>query len=360
MRIAVLAPSRPTGRRVARDLGERNDVSQVVLIDESQAAEKLAIQLGQEKFAAVPRSTPTNLAEAFSGCAVAVGCSPWDIEEEEEFASAAVEAGVHYVSYCRHPEVLQRMRALDEPAKARAVLILPGLGWTPGITSLLAKAGAAALDEASEIRICWSASAGGPAGLEAVIAALQTLSENISLFETGSWKPQLPSMAGEVYFPEPVGWRVVQLCAGAEAFSLPRSVAGVKKVMVKGGVAEEIVNRSVRALSALPGWAKGDRPVELSGQSLAGLARLVGSINGWSAARVDIVGNSGGSRRAITYGVVDQFPNLVCYPLVVGALMIGRGEISNAGVLSPEEAIDHKSFFAQLAERGIRVAKLER
>jgi saccharopine dehydrogenase-like NADP-dependent oxidoreductase len=342
-------------------LGERNDVSQVVLIDESQAAEKLAIQLGQEKFAAVPRSTPTNLAEAFSGCAVAVGCSPWDIEEEEEFASAAVEAGVHYVSYCRHPEVLQRMRALDEPAKARAVLILPGLGWTPGITSLLAKAGAAALDEASEIQVCWTASAGGPAGLEAVLAALQPLSEDISLFETGSWQSQSPSEGGEeVYFPEPVGWRSVQLCAGAEAFSLPRSFAGVKKVMVKGGVAEEIVNRSVRALSALPAWAKGDRPIELWGQSLAGLARLVGSINGWSAARVDIVGNSGGSRRVITYGVVDQFPNLVCYPLVVGALMIGRGEISNAGVLSPEEAIDHKSFFAQLAELGIRVAKLER
>jgi saccharopine dehydrogenase-like NADP-dependent oxidoreductase len=46
---------------------------------------------------------------------------------------------------------------------------------------------------------------------------------------------------------------------------------------------------------------------------------------------------------------------LTGYPLAIGALMIGRGEIDAPGVQSPESCVDADSFLAELGKRGVVV-----
>jgi saccharopine dehydrogenase-like NADP-dependent oxidoreductase len=75
--------------------------------------------------------------------------------------------------------------------------------------------------------------------------------------------------------------------------------------------------------------------------------------------RVDIEGVSGNKQRTETFGVMDQFANLVSAPLVTGALMVARGEIKGAGVVPAEAVISPSEFLPALAERGVRVARLQ-
>ena len=74
-----------------------------------------------------------------------------------------------------------------------------------------------------------------------------------------------------------------------------------------------------------------------------------------SAIRLDISGKKGGSAKKFTYGAAGHMSALTGYPLAIGALMIGRGEIDAPGVQSPESCVDADSFLAELGKRGVVV-----
>jgi hypothetical protein len=56
--------------------------------------------------------------------------------------------------------------------------------------------------------------------------------------------------------------------------------------------------------------------------------------------------------------VVDHLSNLATVPLVCGALEILAGKVPT-GVVVPERAFDPGAFLEKVAERGIRVARLD-
>jgi hypothetical protein len=73
-----------------------------------------------------------------------------------------------------------------------------------------------------------------------------------------------------------------------------------------------------------------------------------------------VSGHRDGQARELTYGMVDHLANLETAPLVVAALMVGRGETMIGGVAPPEAALDHERFLSLLADRGVKAAHLER
>jgi hypothetical protein len=78
----------------------------------------------------------------------------------------------------------------------------------------------------------------------------------------------------------------------------------------------------------------------------------------WTAARVDVRGRAHDRSTTVSVSVVDHLSNLATVPLVYGALEVGGGG-APAGVVVPERAFDARSFLTSIAERGIRIARLD-
>jgi len=79
-----------------------------------------------------------------------------------------------------------------------------------------------------------------------------------------------------------------------------------------------------------------------------------------SGIRVDVSGLRNGEDATITYGAADNMDRLTGLPLAIGALMLGRGEITRRGVLAPEACVPPDAFIAELAMRGITVYQGDR
>lgn len=361
MRVGVIGAGGPTGRRVTRDLIEHPSMGRVVAIDEAQVAPEL-LELIPDEATGVGLSPAAgdDLSLALREVDLAIGCvAP---EHEVPAALAAIDAGVPYISSCWELEAFEALLTLDEAATKAGTYVLAGLGWTPGITNLLAAAAADQVDEVEEVRVYWSVSA-ADGGREVIVRALRSFAGVVPVFEEGAWRREPAGGEPEgVYFPEPVGWRPVRLVAGPEALTLPKHFSGVRKVMVKGGVSEATVGRAVRALAARVGSgppARRERMIALA-RPLLPFTGMGTSAPAWSAARVDVLGRRGGAPVHVVYGVLDQYANLVSVPLVAAVLLAASQKITAKGVVAPEESIDPQTFLGTLAERGVRAARLER
>lgn len=364
MRAVLVGAGSSPGRRILADLLERPEVERVLVAErDPSAAAYIAEQVASAKVGTADVSGEA-LAEATAGDGVVIGCPGCDVELELAAAAAAIDGRTPYLSGCDDPDSVEALLALDHRARTAGSLVVPGLSWTPGMTNLLAAAGAKTLDEVRMVRVAWVVSAAGPEGGAVLARAMRALTGFAPVFEGGAWHRE-PSGAGaeDVFFPEPMGWQTVRLAAGAEVLTLPKSIAGLERVVVRGGIAERLVARAARAITRLPVLAaprRAERAAALARPLLSAAGRLRGGRLTWSAGRVDVVGSAGGTAVVRTYGFVDQIGNLVTAPLVVAAGMIAGRRIEGAGVRPPEAVLDPATFFAALAACGVRVARLER
>lgn len=356
MRVAVVGAGTAIGRRVARDLAEHPEVAGVELIGEPGQLERATGEPAGD--------IGVVMGEALSRADVMIGCQAGDPEGDRSSAEAAIGAGIPYLSTCEGVEAFEAIASLDEKARSSGTLVVPGLGWAPGMTNVLARAGAELMDEVSAVRISWVTSIAGEAGPEALLRAMRSLSGHVPVFEDGGWHRSKTGVDPErVYFPEPVGWRKVHMAEGPEVLTLPETLPAVGHVTVRGGVTETSVDAMARRFSelfALAPSTQRERVMSAARPVLPWIGRLSGARHTWSAARVDVRGVAGGMPRVATFGVLDQYANLMSAPLVAGALMVGRGEIKGSGVLPAETVIAPNDFFVALAERGVRVARLQR
>ncbi|MDQ4148526.1 MAG: hypothetical protein M3164_00800 [Actinomycetota bacterium] len=301
------------------------------------------------------------LEEAIRQGDVAVGSWPGQPEKDQQSAMAAISRGIPYVSAADTPESFQALTELRSRAEAAGTVVVAGMGWSPGLTNLMAAAAAERLDEPAEIRVAWIGSSSGSLGREVLQKAASALTGMAMVFEGQSWVlEEAGGRQEEVFFPEPVGWRSVHLCAGPEALSLPTAIDGVRRVEVKGALAEPVAGQMVKPIQRFPGLLSSDRFLSATVSAGKAFGGPGGVAQPWSAVRVDVKGTKDGSSHTITYGLVDQLPNLLAAPLLVAALtIIGRSK-GAAGVLAPEAVFEPATFFPLLADRGVRVATLER
>lgn len=366
-RIALVGAGEPAGRRLAVNLLERDPSISFVVVDPDRGrADALAADLGTGRSASADMGTgPGSLARVLAGADAALGFLGSDVEIEVLAASSAIEAKVPYISSCELAPAVEALLALDERGREAGSLVVPGFGWSPGLTNLLARWGAEALDEVRSVRVAWTSSAIGEGTGATILRAVRSFSGSVAVFEEGGWHRKPGGTGSEtVFFPEPLGWRRVHLCSGAEVLTLPRSLPGVESVVVKAGVSEAVADRLARGLSGLFPLAPSRRRERLAAVTrplLSAAGRLRGSgARTWAAARVDVRGLAGGVERVMTFGVLDQPGNLAVAPLEAAAIMLAGGEIKGIGVLPPEQAVDPAAFFPKLAELGVRVARLDR
>lgn len=377
-RFTVLGAAGVVGSAVVRELLGAGDVEHVVIADlDEAAADRVAASCGTSR--ALPRRVDVGDPEAIFALLrdtdVVVNCTFY--RYNLELTNLAIRAGVPLVDLGFRPDHTRQQLALDDAARAAGVLVIPGLGATPGLSNVLAAHGARALDEVHDIRIAYASIRPLALSPSLIDAALDNYSGPRPTYRAGSLV-DVPAFGGEeeVDFLAPVGRRRVYCVPHSEPITLPAWVPGVRNVEIKGTYHPEVMD-GLRAVTALGlhsadtvmvnGAAVAPRDVvravllrsrtALSSESTAPLFALqvcvTGMADGWSLSRTfDVV-------HCTTSGEVTPLAAVTALPTAIAARMIARQQITGTGVRPPEAVIAPGPFLAELGRRGITIHERE-
>jgi saccharopine dehydrogenase-like NADP-dependent oxidoreductase len=363
MRFIVLGGAGDMGNEAVRFLAAYPGVTEVMVADLNlKAAQALAQEVGGPT-----RACPVNaldhqgLVETIRGYDVALGFIGPFVYFERRQAQAAIDAGVHYVSIADDYEAAREALALDEAARSAGVTVLTGLGNCPGMTNLLAKKGAQAMDQPRHIHISWFGGADDASGYANYRHAIHIFCDRVPSFEGGR---ELMVRAGGgkqiVDFPPPCGRLPVYYTGHAEPVTIPRNIAGLETVTLRGGVWPAWLARAGISLERI-GLLRGERSQKFWADFFYRvLPKLPSGKCTVSGFRVDVHGERDGQPAHVWYAGVDRMKRITSIPAALGALMVAEGKISQRGAFSPEAVIDPTPFFASLEAHGVRTEFHER
>ncbi len=361
MRIVVLGGAGDMGRRTVEDLADRNEVKELVIADINIAlAKKIANEFGEKvKAAYIDANKPETLIEVMKNKDVVASCLGPFYKYEKVAVESALAAKVNYVSICDDFDAVESILPLDDMAKGLNLSILTGLGWTPGISNILARKGADELDRVEEINIYWAGSASDAVGLAVTLHTIHIFTGQVTSFISGRHVKFLAGSSRErVEFIEPVGFVNMFHLGHPEPATLPLYIPGVKTVTLKGGLRENSLNMLAIIVARL-GLTNTVNKKQVLGNilktALPVLKKVQQSSVPISGIRVDIRGYLGNKKQHLVYQAADSMKNLTSVPLAIGALMLGSGKITRKGVFAPEAAINPDYFISQLAKRNIEV-----
>jgi saccharopine dehydrogenase-like NADP-dependent oxidoreductase len=364
MKIIVLGGAGDMASRAVRELAADPEVTEVTVADYNlEAALRLAAELGEKvRPAWVDANDPAALVAAIAGHdAAASGIGPF-YRYEAKVARAAIEAGVPYVSLCDDYDGAQAVLGLDGAAREAGVTVLTGLGWTPGLSNLLARKAAAQFDLVDEINVAWGSSASDSEGYAVILHTLHIFTGRVPSFQKGRLV-DVPAGSGKeaILFPPPVGRVNCYHVGHPEPVTLPIFLPGVRTVTLKGGLSEQPLNDLAIWLGRLrltDTPAKKDLMGQIIKATLPLLSKLGQAEEPCSAVRVDVGGWRAGAYQQISYGAAAHMPELTGLPLAIGALMLARREIHRPGVVAPEACVDADRFLAELQRRGVAVVEM--
>jgi saccharopine dehydrogenase-like NADP-dependent oxidoreductase len=367
-RILVLGGSGEMGSAAVADLVERTDHEVTVGDIRVDAAEALLRRLGApRRVVRVDVDDPVSLAAALAGTEVVLNATY--MRHNVPVTDAAIAAGVHLVdlgSY--YPETLQQLER-DEAAVAAGCRIVPGCGVAPGLTNILARLGADALDTVEAVRMysyithpMWTSPGIVVTRFDASTGTSVVL-EHGALVERRSF-----SGAERFDFPEPYGEQEVHVVPHPEPVTLPRYL-GVRDVVFKVGYPADETRR-IKVLLEL-GFDRDD-PFELDGVAISPRRFAAAYIGSRGIGPHD---RSANVKHVRVDGVRDGRPVALVYDFAVEAVgrsassaitgtvaaiaadMVARG--GPVGVRPPEAAFDARGFVDALAERGLTVGERE-
>ena len=191
-------------------------------------------------------------------------------------ALAAVRAGAAVVTTTNEIGETRDLLAIDHQARQRGVRLAVGAGYMPGLTCLLARAGAAELDAVDEIHVA-KVGTGGPACARQHHRALSSLAID---WRDGRWTRRPGGSGRELcWFPDPVAGRDCYRGALPDALLLVPAFPGVDRV-----TARMAATRRDRLTAALP------------------MMRRPHPEGGVGAVRVELRGRRGGERHVTVLG----------------------------------------------------------
>jgi lysine 6-dehydrogenase len=286
---------------------------------------------------------------------------------------AGIKAGVNVVDLAFEPPQLE----MDTAAKKAGVTVVPACGMDPGITNVLTGIGVSMLDKAEEIHII----AGGipdkpyPPLNHKILFRLESLwMEYIepSLAIRNGKKVHLETLS-EVETAEFPGVGTLEAAITPTLASMPYTLKGVKEMDCKcprwPGHYDKIKAFIKCGLLDADPVKIGETkivPRDFLSALLSPIMEL-GEGKDITVIRVMVSGKKEGKDTFIQFDITDWYDkkeNITSvarttgYPASIVAQMIGRGEITEKGVLFPEQAITPELFGifnAELAKRNIMI-----
>lgn len=360
MKIVVLGGTGDMGMRAAKDLSNNSNVDLTIAGTNLERTKNIAKKLGNNvKAIKIDADRPETLVRAMKNNDVAASAIGPFYKYEKIAVKAAMDAKVNYVSICDDFDAVESILPLDEKAKKLGLSILTGIGWTPGISNILAKKGADMLDKTEEINIYWAGSASDAEGLAVILHTVHIFTGMVPSFMDGKKvKIQAGTDKEKIEFLDPIGIVDMYHLGHPEPITLPLYIPGVKTVTLKGGLQENLLNK-LAILAARLGLTSTQSKKQILGNIFRKLLPLLRKINKpsvpMSGIRVDIKGYKNGSKQHLIYQSVGNMADLTGIPLAIGALMLGNGQITRKGVFAPEAAIDPDLFIKALAKRNIEI-----
>ena len=246
--------------------------------------------------------------------------------------------------------------------------VLIGMGWTPGITNVCARAGYDYLDETDEVNIAWVGSAADARGLAVILHTFHAFTGNVPMYINGelTYVPALQSKF-TVEFPEPIGRVDVYYTGHPEPITIPRYLRGIKNVIIRGGLVPDWQNSLLRQLAAI-GLTE-NREINVGGIKITArdfLAHFVyqtyeqfrsGGVEA-SGFWVEVKGKKDGKTTIMRYSGADRMYKLTGWSASIGAQFLVRNRNSiSPGLYAPEGVIDPTWFLNELRRRGIKVRR---
>jgi saccharopine dehydrogenase-like NADP-dependent oxidoreductase len=367
-RLLVLGGSGEMGSAAVADLVARTG-HEVTIGDARPAAARALLQrLGAPaRVVAVDVEDPDALAGVLAGTDVVLNATY--MRHNVPVTDAAITAGVHLVDLGSYwPETRAQLER-DAAAAAAGSRIVPGCGVAPGLTNVLARLGADALDAVHAVHLAsyithplWTS-----AGI--VVTRFDASTGTSLLMEDGELRER-PSFGDEevVEFPEPYGAQRVHLVPHPEPITLPRFL-GVPNVVFKVGYPDDETER-IRVLLQL-GFDR-DEPFSLDGAPISPrrfAAAYIGSRGigpderSANVKRVRVDGTRGGRAVSLVYDFAIEATGRSASSAITGTVAAIAADLvahgGEAGVRPPEAAFAPAAFVDALALRGLDVRTSE-
>lgn len=281
----------------------------------------------------------------------------------------AIESGVHYLDLCDDYDVTMEALKLNELAKEKGLTAVIGMGASPGITNVLARLGADALDVTDEINTYWVVGDAEPGGFGALIHFFHIIAGKVPTFQDGEQKwirAFQPDTAHKVDFEGPVGEVTLYHVGHPEPITLPTYIPSVKQVTNLGALLPAHQNQIFKTL--VDTGLTSEEPILFKGEKVAPLEFLLHVFHqkqteatnqskqkqqSVSAARIEVIGKKDGqlSSYSFTKSAYDKMDQGTSMPAGVVAAQLLRGMINVKGVIPPE-ALNPKKIMAGLLEVG--------
>lgn len=362
MKIVVLGGAGDMGAEAVRDLLKYDDIQEITIADINvKSAEKIADTYGENrvKVARVDAEDHQALVKTLAGHDVAAGALGPFYKFEKPIVEAALAAGVDYVSLCDDQDAVADILPLDEEAKAKGRKILTGMGWTPGISNILARKGYDSLDQTESIWIYWGGSLADTVGLAVILHTVHIFSGNVICYSGGK-SVEIRAGTGQeaISFPDPLGTVQTFHLGHPEPITIPRYLKHVGGVCLKGGLIENYLNSIARFLNRI-GLTNSTRKESLLAELVKTLLPILpmNKKRAYSGIRVDVQGYKDDEKVLLSYAAVDKMRRLAGLTLSIGVYLMAQGKISRTGVYAPEadNAVNPDEFLAAIKKQGIEV-----
>jgi len=374
MRVLVLGGAGAMGMVTVRDLAESPEVSEVIIGDVNmEKARKVAEWAGEEKISIrkVDISSMESLIPAMQDADAVANAAPYHLNLA--VTKAAIKAGKNLTDLGGVYYMTLKQLELDNEAKNAGITVVLGCGLAPGVADILAKHGADKLDKVEEVHIWYGDRSFEPAKYKwSFRTVLEEYTKGPVIYEDGEFK-RLPPFSGKqlVKFPAPVGERPCCYALYSGLATLPQTIGkGVRKVDCSMSYTQEDELR-IKVLNEL--GLTSDKPIKIGGVQISPREFLLRCVpppdvraKDSSSLIVEVKGEKDEFPTRIRYSLVQQFHEkygvsaiayLTGVPLSIVSQMLAKDEIKERGVLPPEIAVPHKTFFKELAKRGITISE---
>ncbi|WP_430330923.1 saccharopine dehydrogenase family protein [Rhodococcus sp. ACT016] len=364
---------------VARILAPTGSYDELVIADiDLDKASAVANELGG-KAVRFDATDPVGIKSVITGADVVFNAVGPFYKFGMPIIRAAIECGVNYVDVCDEYDVAEQLvqaTDLDEAARAAGVTVMFGMGFAPGITSLIGRWAVESLDSAHSVDVAMAIPYMVNMGATINEHMLHSMSGDVRQFIDGAVKA-VPAWGD----PKPFTFGApfdVTAYAGymghPEGITLGTYVPGLRNATVRYTWFEEAGNNLWKLFQDL-GITNPDRLDGLPMSPREFLARYMATAEGERDLAVEYGGQPGTAMQIIADGEIGGEPARALFEAqVVYSGNVGsdptphaaatavremlEGRITRTGVVSPEACIDPEPFVTSVLDAtGVKLVK---
>jgi hypothetical protein len=249
-----------------------------------------------------------------------------------EAARDHLARGRNVVSTADSPETVEKLRDMGDAMAGEGRFVIVGAGFSPGMSTILARHAADAFDKVEEIDVAVT----GTAGVSCAARRAEALRHDGVEWRQGEWvEVSARSVPELLWFPDPIG--AVE-CVRAES-SEPRLVAAAVPSATRITARIGEVPRRQQAAETMAAW------------------RRTRAIDEPGGVRVEVRGIVDGESATIIYGVMDR-PSIVTAALAVSSALAAqrRGVVGGLGCAEIGPVVE---LLSALRAMGVRASVFE-